>query len=272
MFDNPFMGRGVLGGVYGGYYTQAPATVATADPWAAIRDAASPGAELMIALGLTGEQAPASLWFFETSNTVGTDKVGAVNLAGTGLTATTDAKLGGTCIQWDSETTDTMAASANTVYDRTTGAVAMLWVGVITSAPVGAAYLCGKRTFASSGYTLRASSTGALNSNLRAGATQSDLATSLLTYNDGNAIVAMFGRDTGRANENFVVTDREARAEANFDIGNDMTNTNLFAFGTSGASLNSAGQHVRLGAIWTTLPATTISRTHCQNLKTYLGI
>ncbi len=235
--------------------------------WAVIRTGG--GAALMSAMGLTGQQAPAALYLFETSTTVGTDRVGSATLSGSGLTAVVDSKLGGTCLQWDASSTDEMIAANSTPLNVTTGGVAVLVVTALTAVPGGTQCIAGKLSGSDTGYALNVTAGGALLFDCRqvSSETRTSAAT---TYANGNAFVAIGGVDRARTNEIFVVSDREARVEANLTLAT-LTTTAAFAVGRSGNN-TAAAQHCRLVAVWTTLPATTFTQAHCQTLKSYLGI
>jgi hypothetical protein len=271
------LGAGLIPGFYGvppeDAFFPSPAGVAAVNPWAAL--AAGGGAALMTALGLTGEQVPASMYIFGDSATVGTDLQGANTLAGTGLAIVSEAKLGGDALEWTDNSSDAMAAASAGVFDATT-AIAILMAGVVVGGnPAADRSLASKREAAgggSDGYVPTLRSTGGIRMTVDGETGTINASSTDVSFGDGNSWVAIFGCDPARANEVFVVSNREARVEAN-NTNASLTSTSTFGVGKcTGASLNSAGFRCRLLAVWTTLPATTFAQSHCAALKTYLGI
>ncbi len=239
-----------------------------ASPWATLTS----GAALMSAMGINQNVVtPDGMWLFETNPAAATDiGSGGNNLVGTNLSAVTQAKLGGTCLRWDAGTTDHMSASSSAALDITTGSVAVLWIGLMLSVP-GTRVLAAKINAAPVGWQFECVSGDFLRVNANDGTLNQTLLSNGTTYGDGNAFIAMAGLDKTKVNEFFVVSDREARKEANSTLGS-LTNDGPFRVGTSPATVG-GNFDCRLCAVWTGAGAEQgFTQTHMTNLKNYLGI
>lgn len=238
------------------------------DPWTLLR---SGGAALMTAMGLPGGTAPTSMWILDSATSI-SDLVGSNTLTGTSLAAATDSKLGGACLEWDNNSADLAEVASDATFDVALTSVAILWVGLFTSAPGATRNVVAKRN-ATDGYQIRLESGVNLRANAVDASAVNNAVTTLGTYADGNAICCMGGYDASvTAGEVFIVTDREARVQADNTVVASLTTTAKFGLGVGGGA-NSAPMHVRLCAIWMGAGAEQgFSRAHMQALRAYLGI
>lgn len=242
----------------------------SASPWDALRSGG--GATLMTAMGLPAGTVPNGMWLIESAGAAD-DRIADNDLSPTTIVAVSDSKLGGPCAEWDGGSTDNLSAASSAVFDVTTESVAVLWVGLVTSAPAATRNMLQKRD-TTDGFQLRVEATNNVRMVNIDDSASSTALTTAGTYADGNAFVAMGGLDLTRTNETFVVTDREARVETDKGSVANLTSTATFGLGTGGG-IFSAPMRVRLVAIWIGAGAEQFgasAQTYLQTLKAYLRI
>lgn len=226
---------------------------------------ASPGPQLMTWLGLPGGTAPVSLYLFETDTAVGTDRIGSAHLAGTGLTAVSDADLG-PCLEWTDNTTDAMAAADSSVHNFT-GAFMGLWLGKIVTNVGAFRGFWGK--FDTTGYRYNSLSSDALQMQVQG---QTRNLNGLNTYQDGNPFCSIGGLDL--TNTDIVnISDREAKAITNYSGGSPPSTSAIFKIGPS-PSANSHGMRILLFALWSgsAACAQAFSQAGCQGVVSALTV